>query len=107
MTFIVSDLLDLSKLAAGKLAFECLPFELPDSVASLVRVYQPLAAQKGLDLRLTVAPDVPRFVLGDWFRLRQCIINLVSANERRTLPPAVSLKFVRRAHALCGLRFRT
>ncbi len=75
---LINDVLDFSKIDAGRLELEVLPFDLRaaiDSVADLLRFR---ATEKGLDLLVEVAPQVPTRVLGDGMRLRQVLLNLVS-----------------------------
>ena len=75
---LLNDILDYSKIEAGKIALESLDFE-PSAVAhSVVALFQRQAETKGLELTLAVAPDVPKGVRGDATRLRQVLTNLVS-----------------------------
>jgi signal transduction histidine kinase len=73
---IINDILDFSKIDAGKLDLEQVPFDLYRLMDQTVRSMQPIAAKQGLDLRLQIAPDVPRAILGDPTRLRQIVFNL-------------------------------
>ncbi|WP_293679069.1 ATP-binding protein [uncultured Phenylobacterium sp.] len=75
---ILNDLLDLSKIEAGKLELEAAPFDLHEVAAETVRLWMQAAKDKGIDLALEVAPTVPRYVTGDPTRLRQILTNLVS-----------------------------
>ncbi|HET6546705.1 MAG TPA: two-component regulator propeller domain-containing protein [Rhodanobacteraceae bacterium] len=74
----VNDSLDLARIDAGKLALEAAPLDPRSVVREVVALQQPLAAQKGLTLDATVAPDAPRRVLGDALRLKQVLLNLVN-----------------------------
>jgi PAS domain S-box-containing protein len=74
---LISDTLDLSKIEAGKLTIERVPFDLPELVESACAAYREVAAAKGLALSVHLA-DVPRHVLGDPMRLRQIVVNFVS-----------------------------
>ncbi len=74
---IINDILDFSKIEAGKLAIEeveCAPGELIGEVARGLAIG---AQQKGLELYLRLAPDLPTRVLGDPGRLRQILVNLI------------------------------
>ncbi len=74
---IVNDVLDLSKLEAGKMSLEVTPFapgELCEGVASLLAL---AARTKGVRLAAAVAPGLPACVLGDAGRLRQVLLNLL------------------------------
>jgi two-component system, sensor histidine kinase and response regulator len=74
---IVNDILDFSKIEAGKLRFESLDFSLQDAVIEAMRVEAVGAHQKGLELIVDIAPEVPARVSGDPTRLRQILLNLV------------------------------
>ncbi|MBF8301155.1 MAG: barA 2, partial [Acidobacteria bacterium] len=74
---IVDDILDVSKIEAGRLTLERTPFHLRDTVEDGVKLLAPRAAEKGLELACRIAPDVPDAVVGDAGRLRQVILNLV------------------------------
>ncbi|NNL13962.1 MAG: response regulator [Acidimicrobiia bacterium] len=75
---LINDVLDLSKIEAGRLELEHLPFSLADTVGDTVRTLAVRAAEKGLQLEHSLAPDVPDGVIGDPGRLRQVLFNLVS-----------------------------
>ena len=74
---IVNDILDLSKIEAGKLELDVMDFDLRDSVHDVLRVLSLRAHTKGLELSCRVRPDVPYALSGDGGRLRQILINLV------------------------------
>ncbi len=74
---LINDILDLSKIEAGKIEVDRVAFELRYALDESVRVLAPAAHQKGLELALRVAPDVPSGLVGDPSRLRQVIVNLV------------------------------
>jgi signal transduction histidine kinase/ActR/RegA family two-component response regulator len=74
---IVNDILDLSKIEAGKLALESTPLNVRDAIADAIGLQAVQAEQKGLLLEQTIAPDVPETVVGDPSRLRQILFNLV------------------------------
>jgi len=74
---LLNDVLDLSKLEAGKLELETLDFDLNEVLASVVELLNPRAIGKGLELAWYVAPDLPVSLRGDPGRLRQVLLNLV------------------------------
>jgi signal transduction histidine kinase/DNA-binding NarL/FixJ family response regulator/HPt (histidine-containing phosphotransfer) domain-containing protein len=74
---IINDILDSSKMEAGKLTLEQVPFRLPEAVRRLETVFRFATESKGLYLRVNVAPEVPAAVLGDPVRLNQVLVNLV------------------------------
>ena len=74
---ILNDILDVSKIDAGKLELVTAPESLRDLFQGLVRFWGPRAEEKGLTLRLTIGPDTPTAVLLDARRLRQVLFNLI------------------------------
>ncbi|MDC7787270.1 ATP-binding protein [Rhodoplanes sp. TEM] len=75
---IVDDVLDFSKLDAGCLELEQVPFDLARLVEGTVRGLAPRAADKGLALAVVLPPDLPRSVVGDPGRIRQVLLNLLT-----------------------------
>jgi len=75
---IINDILDFSKIEAGRMMLEEIPFNLNEEMELVGELFKSLAAEKGLDLSIELAPDVPNKLIGDPFRLRQVISNLVS-----------------------------
>jgi two-component system sensor histidine kinase/response regulator len=73
---VINDILDLSRIEAGKLTLDPAPFVLRDSLADTIRGLGVKAQQKGLELICHVEPDVPDLLIGDLGRLRQVLINL-------------------------------
>jgi two-component system sensor histidine kinase/response regulator len=74
---IINDLLNFSRIDAGKLGLETIRFNLRDRLGETIKLLTPAAHHKGLRLALKVAADVPEFVHGDPARLRQIIVNLL------------------------------
>jgi two-component system sensor histidine kinase/response regulator len=75
---IINDVLDISKVEAGKLTMERVPFGLRAVVDDVVRTFMLRADEKRLALSAEVERDVPERVTGDPVRLRQVMLNLVS-----------------------------
>ena len=75
---ILDDVLDLSKIEAGRLDLESARFDLPEIVREMDDLFGEVARAKGTGIQVTVAPEVPRWVCGDMVRLRQVLLNLVS-----------------------------
>jgi signal transduction histidine kinase len=78
LTAIISDILDLSKIEAGKLTLERTEFDLRAQLDVLFAGYRELAVSKGLGFELAVAGDIPRHVRGDPVRVRQILANFVA-----------------------------
>ncbi|GIV60908.1 MAG: hypothetical protein KatS3mg043_1997 [Rhodothermaceae bacterium] len=74
---LINDILDLSKIEAGRLELEQAPFALWDLIEGALDVIALRAAEKGVALAAEVAPDVPARLLGDLTRLRQILVNLL------------------------------
>lgn len=74
---VINDILDFSKIEVGKLQLETVPFDLDEAVAYVVHLLAPRASGKHVELIYSIAPDVPLALLGDPFRLRQVLTNLV------------------------------
>ena len=74
---LINDLLDFSRIEAGKLDFEHIGFGLRDCVALSHRTLQEAAERKRLALTYHVAPTVPDHLVGDPHRLRQVLLNLI------------------------------
>jgi len=75
---VISDILDLSKVEAGKLELEIAPFHLHHALEESVGLFRAPAAEKGLHLGCEFARVLPVWVAGDQTRLRQVILNLIS-----------------------------
>ncbi|PVZ85711.1 two-component sensor histidine kinase BarA [Serratia sp. S1B] len=74
---IINDVLDFSKLEAGKLVLEHIPFSLRETLDEVIVLLAPSAHEKGLELTLDVQNDVPEQVIGDALRLQQVVTNLL------------------------------
>jgi signal transduction histidine kinase/HPt (histidine-containing phosphotransfer) domain-containing protein/ActR/RegA family two-component response regulator len=75
---IINDILDLSKIEAGKLDLETVPFSPERIVEDVASLFWEKARSKGLELAIRIAPETPEQVLGDPTRLNQVITNLVN-----------------------------
>jgi signal transduction histidine kinase/CheY-like chemotaxis protein len=75
---ILNDILDLSRVEAGKLELETIEFDLAALAASARQTFSPLAEAKGVAVELDLAPDAAGIYLGDPTRVRQILHNLIS-----------------------------
>ena len=75
---ILNDILDLSKIEAGKLEFESIPFDLRDIVNDVVVLHALKAEQIGIYLNSEIDDRIPDRVVGDPTRMRQVLVNLIS-----------------------------
>lgn len=74
---ILNDILDLSKIEAGRLELERVPFDLRYVVEQVADIMAQRASARGLELLIFVAPDAPPTLRGDPTRLRQILVNLI------------------------------
>ena len=95
---IVSDVLDLSKIEAGHLQVEHIPFDLHAVVWSTFRTFSPIGQERGLEMSCHVAHDTPREVLGDPVRVRQILSNYLSNALKFTDRGRIHVHLFRRTH---------
>ena len=75
---ILNDILDLSKIEAGRMEMSFVEADIRHKLARVCKLYQPIAEDKGINLRLVVDPSVPSLLMLDTVRVRQCVGNLIS-----------------------------
>ncbi len=88
---IINDILDVSKVEAGKLEIERVGFRLDDVLDNATTMVEQKAQDKGLELKIDVAEDVPRGLVGDPLRLGQILINLLGNAVKFTDQGQVSI----------------
>ena len=88
---LVDDILDLSKIEAGKLTIKPVDFDLDELVDGITEVFAERAATKGVKFRAIIYPDVYRHLHGDPLRVRQVLINLVGNAVKFTESGEVNL----------------
>ncbi|MEW6370555.1 MAG: two-component regulator propeller domain-containing protein [Pseudomonadota bacterium] len=93
---IINDLLDFSKIEAGKLTIENIDFGLDAAIGNVAALFEEQAAAHSVGFAIALAPDLPRFVVGDPTRLRQVLVNLVGNAFKFTPAGQVSLHVERR-----------
>jgi len=91
MRFLLNDLLDHSKLEAGRMSIEEIPFDLRRLTLDTIRFWRPEAHARGLRLRLDGVHSLPRWVTGDPTRVRQVLNNLFSNALKFTEEGSVGL----------------
>lgn len=89
---IINDILDSSKMEAGRLTLEQAPFHLPELLRRVQRMFQFTTESKGLYFHLDIAPTVPEAVLGDSVRLNQVLVNLVGNALKFTARGGVTVR---------------
>lgn len=107
MLALLNNILDLSKIEAGKFHLEKVSFELPSLVRSVVSVFRYQAIEKGLRLDLLVADSVPHHLMGDPLRLRQVLTNLIGNALKFTSEGLVAIRIqvVSQESELYNVRF--
>ncbi len=103
---LINDVLDYSKIEAGKVALEDIEFNLREVVESVAELFAPAAAEKGLTCTCRVAPDLPATVRGDPLRLRQVLSNLLGNAVKFTAKGEVAVDVARAVGGTDGLHFR-
>jgi len=91
MTRLLNDILDFSKVEAGQMVLASEPFDLHQTLQACVTLVTPTILKKGLDIRLDLAPDLPRHIEGDALRLRQIILNLLGNAAKFTQAGSIAL----------------
>ncbi|WP_168378726.1 GacS-like sensor histidine kinase [Acinetobacter cumulans] len=94
---LINDVLDFSKIDAGKLELETAQFDLEEAVFDVMDMLSPLAAQKHIDMTFYYADNVPKFVVGDALRFKQILTNLIS-NAIKFTPDGEIIVRVRMEH---------
>ena len=89
---VINDILDVSKIEAGKLELENVAFPLPDLLADVVDMFAPQAASKNIELASLVPTNLPNRVIGDPERLRQVLVNLLGNALKFTEKGEVTLR---------------
>jgi signal transduction histidine kinase len=74
---LVNDILDLSKIEAGKMTLERIPFDVRALVANCIKAHQPQAQENSVSLLAEVSPSIPQEITGDPLRIRQILANLI------------------------------
>lgn len=94
---LINDILDISKIEAGEVSIENIPFSLNQLLSDVEEIMRPRALEKGLSYSFQVAPDTSDHLMGDPTKVRQVLINLVSN----------SLKFTDKGHIKVGVNRAT
>ncbi|MBS1207915.1 MAG: hypothetical protein H6R19_313 [Proteobacteria bacterium] len=100
---VINEILDFSKLEAGKVVIDPHPFELVSSVYKSLELVRERARAKGLLLNCDLAPDLPGWMMGDQLRIEQILLNLLSNAVKFTERGEVSLSV---SSAAPCIRFR-
>jgi signal transduction histidine kinase/DNA-binding response OmpR family regulator len=99
---LIDDLLDFSRIEAGRIDLEPAPAALGDEMESLVELLATRAAAKGIELAIYVDPALPAAVVVDMPRLRQVLFNLVGNGIKFTAEGGVAIELTRDTEAETG-----
>ena len=99
---IINDILDLSKIEAGRMDFESHPFSVTTLADAVVSLLKPRAKEKGIAFHVDIDPDTAGYFVGDSLRIRQILLNLAGNAVKFTSSGAVRMRVSRRPK---GLRF--
>jgi CheY-like chemotaxis protein len=89
---LINDVLDMSKIEAGKVQLDIGDVDLRDHCRKLIKIWGPKASERGLRLTLAVDPDLPAFIRTDGLRLTQILFNLVSNAVKFTSEGGVDIR---------------
>jgi PAS domain S-box-containing protein len=92
LLIIINDILDLSKIEAGRLDINNDNFNLRDGLKDIIKIMQIVAKEKNLDLFLNISPKVPKLVYGDIEKIKQILINLVGNAIKFTETGKIEIK---------------
>lgn len=98
MEGIINNILDFSKLEAGKFQIEENPFSFREFMEKTQEMFHALAYKKGLRFIMNVAPDIPDMLIGDELRLSQILNNLVSNAVKFTAQGYVGVEVIKNMH---------
>jgi signal transduction histidine kinase/CheY-like chemotaxis protein len=90
---LINDILDLSKIEAGRIELEESSFDPAKPIRSAVTIIEQRAREKELEVRMDVGPDMPEAIIGDSFRLQQVLLNLMGN----------AVKFTEQGHIIASM----
>lgn len=92
LLLLVNDILDYTKIEAGKIEFEEVDTDLPDLIERLRLIHNSKAMEDGLDLKLDITEEVPKYVICDPTRITQILSNLVGNGLKFTHKGSVTIR---------------
>lgn len=81
---VINDILDISKIEAGRMELEAIPFDIRSMIEETVILFDAKAKEKDLELNMLISSEIPHYLSGDPTKLRQIISNLVSNSVKFT-----------------------
>ncbi len=89
---IINDILDVSKIEAGKMSIELADFDLKEVFTEIENVFSTKIRENGLAFDINVAQDIPMQVIGDSLRLKQILLNLINNALKFTKKGGINVK---------------
>lgn len=89
---IINDILDLSKIEAGKIELETADFSLQQCLRDITAMQMPRIFEKHLQADIQISPEIPEFVCGDQLRVKQILLNLLSNAVKFTAHGTISIQ---------------
>lgn len=93
MLSLINDILDYSKIEAGKVELEIVPFNLDSVIQNVISIVSVKIEEKGLGFKLSKDPEVPSWFQGDPKRIEQVLLNLLNNAVKFTAKGEISLDF--------------
>lgn len=105
---LINDILDYSKIEAGKLEFDISKFSFKDLLTEISAVFQIISSKKNINFNLMVSPEVPTYLEGDLMKLKQILQNLINNAVKFTEEGEVGLELsvLERDGDLCIIEFK-
>lgn len=103
---IINDILDYSKIEAGKLQLENIEFNLKDTVEKLTRLTSTRALQKNIEIILDIDKNTPSYVIGDSMRLNQIMLNLLNNAIKFTEKGEITISVTQKDTSSNNIEFR-
>lgn len=91
---LLGDILDISKIEAGKMVLQYAPFDLRQMVREVAHLFEARAKEKGLHLHVHMTADIPPQIIGDELRLRQILSNFVGNAVKFTEQGSITIRAV-------------
>lgn len=98
LLIIINDILDLSKIEAGKINFEHISFDLAEQIKTVYTTIKLNADEKGLALEYEIDKNIPSIIMGDPYRLTQILLNLTNNAVKFTEQGKVSIRIINLEH---------
>lgn len=91
---LINDILDFSKIEAGQIDIEVLDFDLKNTMQEILSLLKYKIEEKNLYLKTTIAPNIPQWVQGDKYRLKQVLVNLLNNAVKFTEKGGITLNVI-------------